>query len=612
MTFRKFTNLAIICFMLLGVTYAFGNKAVDSKTKAKARYFYLKGSVSSANENYDQAYEYFKRAFELDPGYVEAGFDYGVHRLVLDDDTFSSKSEINRSLSFMRGMIDSYPRDIVAGESYAYYAMEADTLEEALRVYNLLVKEHPGLSRLYYPQSVIYMQLGQVDSAVNAMRQFERLEGASSETLVRKISYLLSKNDTVSSMNEVRDYILTNPGNPRVILDASMIYAAMEHPDTAMMILENALDEFPGNGDIQFDLGLLYLDKGDTTKFHKLMGEALTSDYFQYEDKMDGLKMYLSKLPTQGGDFKESDRLLRELNSQYPNDVVLLNLTADYNYAKGDKKGAFELIKKAYSLDSEDPYLLGRLLTYALIADKPAEGMKVYEAYPNENDKYMFSLGLSYMAAAEAVKEYDKALETADKMLKNEVPGLSIYSVSEEITPDSLAENYLPNDLLVVSAIYEVAGDLYGRMNKPTDAVRNYENSLSIPVDNPSVMNNYAYYIIETLKAKPGSKEFERAKKMSYESIQQTQESPQGNYYDTYGWILFKEQNYKDAKEYIEVALELEGDNPPAEIVSHYGDILFMSGDPDEALRQWKRALEIDPSNQTLKKKVDHKTFFYE
>ena len=598
--------------MLLGVSYASGNKTSDNKTKAKARYYYLKGATSSAEENYDQAYEFYKKAIQTDPGYIEAGFDFGVHRLVLLEDTFSTNAEIGKSLSFMRGLIDAYPNDLVAGESYAYYAMEADTLEEALRVYNILIKEHPGVSRLYYPQSLLYLQLGQPDSAVNAIREFERLEGATSETMVRKISYILTKGDTIAALKEVSDYAAANPGNPRVVLDEAMIYNAMALPDSSISILERGLKEFPDNGDMQFDLGFLYLEQGDTAKFHSLVARALTSDHFEYEDRIEGLRIYLSKLPARDYDYKESDNLVKQLNERYPNDVALINLTADYHFMKGDKDGAYALVKKAYSLEPDDSNLLGRLISYSIVLDKPKEGMAAYEAYPNDKDKYMFSLAMAYVAAAEQVKEYDKAVKTLENLLQATIPDLSLSKTLNKEATDSLAAIYLPADITVASATYEVAGDLFGRMNRQEDAVRSYENALAFPADNASVMNNYAYYLVETINVAPGTPEFEKAKKMSFESIQKTQESPEANYYDTYAWILFKEKNYKEALQYIEMSVELEGDNPPSEILSHYGDILFMNGKADEALDQWKRALEADPTDASLKKKVEQKTLLDE
>ena len=589
-----------------------GAKESNDKRKAKARHFYLKGAVSSSQDNYDEAYEYYKKALQIDPEYVDAAYDFGVHRLVIMEDTFTTDREIDRSLGYMRKLLDAYPKDVIAAESYAYYAMEADTLEEALRVYNILVKQHPGLSRLYFPQSFLYLNLGQPDSAIIAMNEYERLEGPTSETTVRKISYHLADHDTVGAMKEVRDYIDSDPGNIRPILEGAMIYNALNYPDSAVYLLENAQKEFPNNGDLQFDLGFLYLNQGDTARFHSLVAKALKSDYFEYEDKIEGLTMYIQKLPTKGYDFKESDALVDYMFDQYPNDAALLDLSANYYLTKGDKKKAFEMAKKAYTHDSTDPNMLGRVMSFSIIAEKPKEGMKIYEEYPYEDDKLDLGLSLTYISAAELALEYPKALEATEKMLKGAIPTLSINDSTSSINPDSLILNYTPYEMNVASAAFEVAGDVYTRLEKPEDAIRSYENSIAVPVENPSVLNNYAYYLIETIRVEPGSADFERAKQMSWQSMEETEGKPQANYLDTYAWILFKEQNYRDALEYIELALELQGDSPSSEILSHYGDILFMTGKPQEALKEWKKALELDPQNEVLKRKVDHKTFFYE
>ncbi len=39
-------------------------------------------------------------------------------------------------------------------------------------------------------------------------------------------------------------------------------------------------------------------------------------------------------------------------------------------------------------------------------------------------------------------------------------------------------------------------------------------------------------------------------------------------------------------------------------MLEHYGDILFVSGEPDEAQKQWQKALELDPENARLQQKV--------
>ena len=37
-----------------------------------------------------------------------------------------------------------------------------------------------------------------------------------------------------------------------------------------------------------------------------------------------------------------------------------------------------------------------------------------------------------------------------------------------------------------------------------------------------------------------------------------------------------------------------------------------MNGDPEGALREWKKAVELNPDSEILKRKVKNKTYFYE
>jgi Tfp pilus assembly protein PilF len=54
-------------------------------------------------------------------------------------------------------------------------------------------------------------------------------------------------------------------------------------------------------------------------------------------------------------------------------------------------------------------------------------------------------------------------------------------------------------------------------------------------------------------------------------------EAENASYYDTYGWILFMQKKYTEAKVQIEKSIELSPKN--AEVLDHYGDVLFFLGD---------------------------------
>ena len=61
-----------------------------------------------------------------------------------------------------------------------------------------------------------------------------------------------------------------------------------------------------------------------------------------------------------------------------------------------------------------------------------------------------------------------------------------------------------------------------------------------------------------------------------------------GAYQDTYGWILYLQQNYKLAEEWIAKAVARGGG---AEVLEHYGDTWAKLGDIAKAKDYWQQAI---------------------
>ena len=76
---------------------------------------------------------------------------------------------------------------------------------------------------------------------------------------------------------------------------------------------------------------------------------------------------------------------------------------------------------------------------------------------------------------------------------------------------------------------------------------------------------------------------------------------------DTYAWIMYKMKNYSEALEWIEQAMELPDAKERPELLQHYGDILFKAGKVEDAVAQWKRALEKGGDKTILESKIRNK-----
>ncbi len=68
---------------------------------------------------------------------------------------------------------------------------------------------------------------------------------------------------------------------------------------------------------------------------------------------------------------------------------------------------------------------------------------------------------------------------------------------------------------------------------------------------------------------------------------------------DSMGWVQYRLGNNLDALRYLRRALELQ---PDAEIAAHLGEVLWVTGDREEAIRVWKASLAENPDDKVLQR----------
>jgi Tfp pilus assembly protein PilF len=88
-----------------------------------------------------------------------------------------------------------------------------------------------------------------------------------------------------------------------------------------------------------------------------------------------------------------------------------------------------------------------------------------------------------------------------------------------------------------------------------------------------------------------------------------TLEPENASFQDTYGWVLFMLGKYKDAAIWIEKAINNK-EEPSAEVLEHYGDVLYKLNDHDQALEYWNKARQKGSESETLLKKITDKKYY--
>jgi Tfp pilus assembly protein PilF len=134
------------------------------------------------------------------------------------------------------------------------------------------------------------------------------------------------------------------------------------------------------------------------------------------------------------------------------------------------------------------------------------------------------------------------------------------------------------------SDFYGQIGDLYHKLGQRDSSYGSYEKALKSNPYNLGVLNNYSYFL--SLERK----DLDKAEKMSSTTVKAEPTNP--TYLDTYGWVLYVQQAYSMAKIYLEKAVNYSGDSVSEEVLEHYGDVLYQTGEKEKALEYWKKALE--------------------
>ena len=160
----------------------------------------------------------------------------------------------------------------------------------------------------------------------------------------------------------------------------------------------------------------------------------------------------------------------------------------------------------------------------------------------------------------------------------------------------------------LASEFYGLVGNLYFEKDQKDSAFVAFEKALEYNPRNLLILNNYSYFL--SLE----KKDLDRAEKMSTITIKAEPTNP--TYLDTYGWIMFMQGDYVTSRIYLENAVKYSEEKEKeisADVLEHYGDVLFKIGEEEEALQYWEKAKETGKSeSKTLDEKIKSKKYISE
>ena len=149
-------------------------------------------------------------------------------------------------------------------------------------------------------------------------------------------------------------------------------------------------------------------------------------------------------------------------------------------------------------------------------------------------------------------------------------------------------------------------------MGRYDEAFAAFDSALVYNKDNVAYLNNYAYYL--SLR----EERLDEAAEMSRRTLKAAPDNP--IYLDTYAWIMFVSRQYDEAERVMHKVVPpdstdeylLDNKYCMSNVLEHAGDIAWMQGKEEEALRFWRLAMKRDDKTGTplLPKKVRKKKYY--
>jgi tetratricopeptide (TPR) repeat protein len=544
----------------------------------EAEFYFTEGEKFFILEDYAKALVYYQRALDINP-------DNGtIHYKMAEVLAKSSKQEdlLRASTSIEQGLrLDRENKYFYLLAATIYNSL--GRYDKAAEAYESMMETIKGTEEYLYEVAAVYQYAGLPEEAVKAYNRAEKVFGVNEVSSIQKLKLKLDAGKNAEGLAEGEKLIKAFPDEDRYLMAFTEIISKQGMRDKAIYYLEDFVGRNPESGNVKMLLAGFYRDLGQEQKARPFLLSLFEDPGIELNSKLIVLGAYNAEL-NDNKSRKVSDpekeafavSLYEKLKEGYPGDPSVHVIGGDLYLCTGKNREAQSEYLKAVESGAVDFEVYENLLfleTRLELWDQAImHAEEALEIFPNQGMIHYFNgfANLRKRRYEEAIGAFEQA-----KRLSASNPALT-------------------------SEINSQLGEAYHATKDYQKSDKAYEDALAFNPNNATVLNNYSYYL--ALR----KENLEKAEKMSSTLIKNHPENP--IFLDTYAWVLFTSEKYKDAKKIIERAISTG--KATATHFEHYGDILFKLGDTDGAVGQWEKARGLNANSETLNKKIANRKIY--
>lgn len=544
----------------------------------EAEFFFTEGEKFFILEDFSKALLYYQRALEINPS--NATIHYKIAEVLArsnkQDDLIKASTCIENALKLEKGNKYFYLLAAVIYNNLARFDKSAEA-------YETMIREVPGTEEYLYDLAAVYQYAGQPDDAIRTYNRTEEIFGINEMASLQKLRILMESGKTREALAEGEKLMSAFPDEERYAMAFAETISQRGMRDEAIARLEKFVTANPEAGNAKMLLAGLYRDARLEEKARPLLLSLFDDPFIELNSKLIILGAYNTELNQN-----------RQKNIQDP-----------------DKEAfALRLYEKLVATETESPelHIIGGDLYLSIGRDRDAqrEYMKAVEG-----GEVNFEVWENLIYLEVKLEQWDDVIRHAEEAL-DMYPNQSMIHYflgfsylrkrewREAIGSLEQAKKLGHSNPAFVCEINGLLGDAYNAVREFAKSDRAYEEALAYNPEYAIVLNNYSFYL--ALR----KENLEKAEKMAALLVKNNPNNPA--FLDTYAWVLYTRQKYKEARRVIEKAISTGKAN--ATHLEHYGDILFQLGDVDGAVEQWKKARGLNAKNENLNRKIANRKIY--
>jgi len=547
---------------------------LSAEQQRKYDYFFLEAMRMKGKNEYDAAFGLLQHCLDINPTASSALYEISQYYMFL--------RQVPQGQVALEQAVAFAPDNYWYSQGLVSLYQQQNELDKAAALLEKMVTRFPSKQDPLFSLLDIYSRQEKYNDVISTLNRLEKRLGKNEQLSMEKFRIYLQMKDDKKAFQEIESLVQEYPMDMRYQVILGDVYLQNGKKQEAYDAYQKVLAVEPDNPIALFSMASYYEQTGQKELYQQQLDTLLLNKKVTSDTKISVMRQVIAE--NEQSSAKDSTQVIAlfdRMMKQDMDDPQIPMLYSQYLLSKNMEQEAVPVLEQVVDLDPTNKAARLMLVSAAVKKEDYKQIIKVcepgIEATPDALELYYY-LAIAYHQAEQG----DSVLSVCNRAL-------------EHITPDTRKE--------VISDFYSIMGDIYHTKKQMTEAYAAYDSALVYNPSNIGALNNYAYYLSVERR------DLDKAEEMSYKTVKA--EPNNSTYLDTYAWILFEKGNYAEARIYIDNAMKNDGEKSDV-IVEHCGDIYFMTGDAEGALKYWKKALEMGSESKTLKQKIEKKKYIAE